>query len=83
MPPPAVPTTTTATTTPSASNGSTTAPTDGSVAQPPDLQQGGANQEYLYTQWAEYYRAYGMFKEAEMIEQMAKNSKSVLNVLVY
>ncbi|CAG2167194.1 unnamed protein product [Oppiella nova] len=46
---------------------------DGSAAgQPGDPSQGGANQEALYKQWAEYYRAYGMIKEAEQIEQMMK-----------
>ena len=34
------------------------------------------NQDYS-AQWAEYYRAYGMHKEAEMIEQMAKQMKQV------
>ena len=42
-------------------------------APPPaaDPSQTG-NQEQLYKQWAEYYRAYGMIKEAEQIEQMLK-----------
>ena len=43
---------------------------DSGPPQPDGTAQGGANQEYLYQQWAEYYRAYGMVKEAEMIEQM-------------
>lgn len=37
----------------------------------------GQNQDYS-AQWAEYYRAYGMHKEAEMIEQMAKQLKQVI-----
>lgn len=34
-----------------------------------------APQQDYSAQWAEYYRAYGMHKEAEMIEQMAKQMR--------
>lgn len=33
------------------------------------------DQDYT-TQWAAYYRAYGMEKEAQQIEEMARNSKA-------
>jgi len=39
---------------------------NGSIASP----DGQSGQDYS-AQWAEYYRYYGMEKEAEMIEQMA------------
>lgn len=37
--------------------------------------QTGQPQQDYSAQWAEYYRAYGMHKEAEMIEQMAKQMR--------
>ena len=71
-PGPAVPTSSAPTM--SAPNSNNGAPD--SSAPPGDLSQAGAGSEYLYQQWIDYYRAYGMVKEAEMIEQMMKN-KSV------
>ena len=57
---------------------------DGSAAgQPGDPSQGGANQEALYKQWAEYYRAYGMIKEAEQIEQMMKGGPTQVCLLTH
>ncbi|XP_054158147.1 far upstream element-binding protein 2-like [Oppia nitens] len=60
-------------------------PTNGSAAdqaaaaaagqQPGDPSQSG-NQEAIYRQWAEYYRAYGMVKEAEQMEQMLAQYKA-------
>jgi rRNA processing protein Krr1/Pno1 len=41
--------------------------------QQPDAAAGAAASGDYSAQWAEYYRAYGMHKEAEMIEQYAKN----------
>ncbi|RWS12606.1 far upstream element-binding protein 1-like protein [Dinothrombium tinctorium] len=51
----------------------TTASSNGDSAAV-ESQASQSNQDYT-AQWAEYYRAYGMHKEAEMIEQMAKANK--------
>lgn len=37
---------------------------------------GGGDQDYT-AQWAAYYRAYGMEKEAQQIEEMARNKSQV------
>lgn len=39
-------------------------------------QPGGGDQDYT-AQWAAYYRAYGMEKEAQQIEEMARNKGQV------
>ena len=39
-------------------------------------QPGGGDQDYT-AQWAAYYRAYGMEKEAQQIEEMARSKGQV------
>lgn len=40
--------------------------------------QAGAGSSDYTKQWIEYYRAYGMEKEAEMLENMAKQSQVII-----
>lgn len=54
-------------------------PSNGSQSAPGAA---GGEQDYS-SQWAEYYRAYGMFKEAEQIEQMAKTQRGAVSLLIY
>ena len=57
------------------SNGSSSADTTQQQADPTQAQ---SNADYT-KQWIEYYRACGMHKEAEMIEQMAKQGVSFVD----